>query len=71
MFINSGSAFKFLPVLGKYVADCFENRAPRELRQKWRLKTPTNGTGSAVMAGDGSRGGPPLRKLSVQEQSKL
>lgn len=70
MFINSGSAFKFLPVLGKYVADCFENRASSELRQKWRLKTP-NGSGAAVMAGDGSRGGPPLRKLSVQEQSKL
>ncbi|OJJ00707.1 hypothetical protein ASPVEDRAFT_51832 [Aspergillus versicolor CBS 583.65] len=66
---GAGHAFKFLPVLGKYVADCFENRASSELRQKWRLRMP-NGSG-AVMAGDGSRGGPPLRKLSVQEQSKL
>lgn len=68
---NHGSAFKFLPVLGKYVADCFEDRAPGELRQKWKLKTPTDGSGAVNMAGDGSRGGPPLRKLSVQEQSKL
>ncbi|KAL6237967.1 hypothetical protein BDW75DRAFT_52536 [Aspergillus navahoensis] len=70
---GAGHAFKFLPVLGKYIADCFENRAPSELRQKWRLKAPEkeSSPGSVVMSGDGSRGGPPLRKLSVLEQSKL
>ncbi|RDW86103.1 NAD(P)/FAD-dependent oxidoreductase [Aspergillus mulundensis] len=70
---GAGHAFKFLPVLGKYVADCFEDRASNELRQKWRLKAPEKESvgGSVVMSGDGSRGGPPLRKLSVLEQSKL
>ncbi|KAL2830435.1 FAD dependent oxidoreductase [Aspergillus pseudoustus] len=74
LFVATGGAghgFKFLPVLGKYVADCFENKAPRELREKWRLKAPTDGAGTVNMSGDGSRGGPPLRKLSVLEQSKL
>ncbi|KAL4767062.1 FAD dependent oxidoreductase [Aspergillus nidulans var. acristatus] len=70
---GSGHAFKFLPVLGKYVADCFEGCASSELRQKWRLKAPEKdfAQGPVVMSGDGSRGGPPLRKLSVLEQSKL
>ncbi|KAJ5531668.1 hypothetical protein N7527_005061 [Penicillium freii] len=68
---GAGHAFKFLPILGKYVADCFENRASSELRQKWKLKPLTKESGPVVMAGDGSRGGPPLRKLSVFEQSKL
>ncbi|KAF7515178.1 hypothetical protein PCG10_003566 [Penicillium crustosum] len=68
---GAGHAFKFLPILGKYVADCFENRASREIRQKWKLKPPTKESGPVVMAGDGSRGGPPLRMLSVLEQSKL
>ncbi|KAL4971950.1 FAD dependent oxidoreductase [Aspergillus desertorum] len=70
---GAGHAFKFLPVMGKYVADCFENRASSELRQKWKLKAPKreSASSSVVMSGDGSRGGPPLRKLSVLEQSKL
>jgi sarcosine oxidase/L-pipecolate oxidase len=53
------------------VADCFENKASQELREKWRLKPATPGAGTVNMSGDGSRGGPPLRKLTVLEQSKL
>ncbi|KAL4884966.1 FAD dependent oxidoreductase [Aspergillus karnatakaensis] len=68
---GAGHAFKFLPVLGKYVADCFEEKAPSELRQKWRLRVREKGAKDINMSGDGSRGGPPLRKLSVLEQSKL
>ncbi|KAL5342059.1 FAD dependent oxidoreductase [Aspergillus crustosus] len=68
---GAGHAFKFLPVLGKYVADCFEDKAPKELRQKWRLRVPEKGAKAVTMSGDGSRGGPPLRKLSVLEQAKL
>ncbi|KAL4866620.1 hypothetical protein BDV12DRAFT_210353 [Aspergillus spectabilis] len=68
---GAGHAFKFLPVLGKYVANCFEDKAEKELRQKWRLRVPEKETRAVVMSGDGSRGGPPLRKLSVQEQAKL
>ncbi|KAL3490025.1 FAD dependent oxidoreductase [Aspergillus germanicus] len=74
LFVATGGAghgFKFLPVLGKYVADCFENKASQELREKWRLKPATPGAGTVKMSGDGSRGGPPLRKLTVLEQSKL
>ncbi|KAL4786410.1 FAD dependent oxidoreductase [Aspergillus varians] len=68
---GAGHAFKFLPVLGKYVADCFEGTAPTQLREKWQLKAPSKDAGPVVMSGDGSRGGPPLRKLSVLEQAKL
>ncbi|KAJ9425735.1 FAD dependent oxidoreductase [Fusarium oxysporum] len=66
---GAGHAFKFLPVLGRYVVDCFENKAPKELRHKWRLRAPTGQ--DMVKQGDGSRGGPPLRKLTRAEQAKL
>ncbi|KAI9927104.1 hypothetical protein ASPWEDRAFT_143793 [Aspergillus wentii DTO 134E9] len=67
---GAGHAFKFLPVLGKYIADCFEGKASEALRKKWRLRLPHESKGS-IMAGDGSRGGPPQRKLTVLEQAKL
>lgn len=65
------SGFKFLPVLGKYIADCFENKAPEELRQKWRLNLPHGGSSEYAMKGDGSRAGPPLRKLTPSEKARL
>lgn len=65
------SGFKFLPILGKYIADCFENKASKELREKWRLPPSPGGSKAYDMAGDGSRAGPPLRKLSDFEKSKL
>ncbi|KAH8435218.1 NAD(P)/FAD-dependent oxidoreductase [Aspergillus melleus] len=69
---GAGHAFKFLPVLGRYVADCVEEKADASLREKWRLAMPEGKvTGEISMAGDGSRGGPPLRKLTVLEQAKL
>ncbi|KAM0323763.1 hypothetical protein ACHAQA_008700 [Verticillium albo-atrum] len=67
---GAGHAFKFLPVLGKYVADCFEDKAPKETRHQWRLRKP-DGHGAAMKPGDGSRGGPPLRNLTGLEQAKL
>ncbi|KAE8163820.1 FAD dependent oxidoreductase [Aspergillus tamarii] len=66
---GAGHGFKFLPVLGRYIADRYENRAPEVLRQKWRFRLP-DGSGD-LKIGDGSRGGPPLRILTVEEQSKL
>ncbi|KAM0199053.1 hypothetical protein ACHAPI_003498 [Fusarium lateritium] len=66
---GAGHAFKFLPVLGRYVADCFEDTAPKEIRHKWRLRAPTGE--DMIKKGDGSRGGPPLRKLTRMEQAKL
>ncbi|KAF5005370.1 hypothetical protein FDECE_8182 [Fusarium decemcellulare] len=67
---GAGHAFKFLPVLGRYITDCFENKAPEEIRQQWRLKLP-DGKPESPMAGDGSRGGPPHRVMSRSEQAKL
>lgn len=67
--LTEDSAFKFLPVLGRYIADCYENKATEELRHKWRLRAPTGQ--DMVKQGDGSRGGPPLRKLTRLEQAKL
>ncbi|KAF9883292.1 hypothetical protein FE257_003783 [Aspergillus nanangensis] len=66
---GAGHAFKFLPVLGRYTADCFENCAPDNIRRKWRLRVPVGD--EKVKIGDGSRAGPPLRTLTAAEQSKL
>ncbi|ATY59130.1 fructosyl amino acid oxidase [Cordyceps militaris] len=35
---GSGHGFKFLPVLGRYIVDCLENKAPESLRYKWRMR---------------------------------
>ncbi|KAJ9144153.1 FAD dependent oxidoreductase [Pleurostoma richardsiae] len=67
---GAGHAFKFLPVLGKYIADCFENKASVDIRKKWRLRI-ADGSEEAPKMGDGSRGGPPLRTLTRSEQAKL
>ena len=64
------SSFKFLPVLGSYIADVYENKASPELRHKWRFRMP-DGSKEGPKAGDGSRGGPPLRSLRPEEQAKL
>ncbi|KAH7136808.1 FAD dependent oxidoreductase [Dactylonectria estremocensis] len=67
---GAGHAFKFLPVLGRYIADCFENKASSDIRRKWRLRLPT-GKDEMSKIGDGSRQGPPLRTLAGHEQAKL
>ncbi|KAK1979567.1 FAD dependent oxidoreductase [Colletotrichum cereale] len=68
---GAGHAFKFLPVIGSHVADCFERKAPTALREKWRLRRAVDGETTLMMAGDGSRAGPALRTLSPEEQAKL
>ena len=68
---DTRSGFKFLPILGKYVADCFENKASEELRQKWRLAPSQGNSAGYAMKGDGSRAGPPLRQLTRVEKAKL
>ena len=67
---GSNSAFKFLPVLGQYTADCFENKASPDIRKQWRLRK-AEGADKDDKKGDGSRGGPPLKVLSVDEQARL
>ncbi|KAL1964461.1 hypothetical protein VTN77DRAFT_6887 [Rasamsonia byssochlamydoides] len=73
LFIATGGAghgFKFLPILGRYIADCFEEKAPAHIRQKWRLENGQNAKGPMV-CNDGSRRGPERRLLTVEEQAKL
>lgn len=66
VFSHQNSGFKFLPILGGYIADCFEGVAPQDLRQRWAWR-PSQTRGK----GDGSRGGPAGRKLTRAEQSRL
>lgn len=61
------SAFKFLPVLGQYVADSFEGVASAEQKEKWKWAE----SAAPIMPGDGSRGGPPRRVLTKEEQLQL
>ncbi|KAH8663445.1 FAD dependent oxidoreductase [Tricladium varicosporioides] len=65
---GSGHAFKFLPVLGRYIVDVFEGVASQEMTDKWSYANAMNGSPSE---GDGSRGGPKRRSLSVAERANL
>ena len=64
---GSGHAFKFLPVLGKYIADGFEKKASAVQQEKWRWQPSQE----AISKGDGSRGGPPRRALRPDEMARL
>ncbi|THY83983.1 fructosyl amino acid oxidase [Aureobasidium pullulans] len=64
---GSGHAFKFLPILGRYVADNFEGTASEEQRKKWAWSE----SAEPIMPGDGSRGGPERRVLTKEEQACL
>ncbi|KAB8276567.1 hypothetical protein BDV30DRAFT_235639 [Aspergillus minisclerotigenes] len=64
------NAFKFTPVLGRYIADYFEHKASDELRKKWRLSAPDWKEGMPKQ-GDGSRRGQLWRLLHAHEQAKL
>ncbi|CAG8418529.1 unnamed protein product [Penicillium salamii] len=64
---DSGHAFKFLPVLGHYIADMFEGKATEAQRNRWQWKQSS----TAISRGDGRRGGPPRRALNREEQAKL
>ncbi|OJK01864.1 hypothetical protein ASPACDRAFT_1865519 [Aspergillus aculeatus ATCC 16872] len=64
---GSGHAFKFLPVLGRYVADSLELTASAEQRQKWAWPVAPQ----PIASGDGSRGGPPRRRLTPEERARL
>lgn len=59
-----------MPVLGEYITDCFEEKAPPDLKHKWRLRE-SDGKQEELKLGDGSRAGPALRRLTPTEQAKL
>ncbi|CAG8927367.1 unnamed protein product [Penicillium salamii] len=68
---GSGHAFKFLPIIGRYIADCVENKAEEVIREKWAVKGPIHQDAKDAWKGDSHRGGPPRRVLTRLEQSKL
>ncbi|KAF2156376.1 FAD dependent oxidoreductase [Myriangium duriaei CBS 260.36] len=67
---GSGHGFKFLPVLGRYIADCFEGIASPEVRERWKLNAPIGKEGK-IAVHDGSRRGPPRRVIHEDERSRL
>lgn len=64
---GSGHAFKFLPIIGKYVADGFERKASTTQQQKWKWQPSEE----PISKGDGSRGGPPRRALRPAEMARM
>lgn len=64
------SAFKFLPVLGEYLALGIKKKLPVHLANKWRFRKDYEHQPDAFL-GDGSRGGPERRELNDQERAKL
>ncbi|KAE8324725.1 FAD dependent oxidoreductase [Aspergillus sergii] len=64
---DSGHAFKFLPVIGRYVADSFEGKASEIQKSRWKFRRSS----TPISRGDGSRGGPPRRALNGEELAKL
>lgn len=67
--IFSTSAFKFLPNIGRYIVGCFEKKLPQDLLDKWKFPTEyKNRLQGDIFRGDGSRGGPERRELTLPEQ---
>ncbi|KAL3439776.1 fructosyl amino acid oxidase [Aspergillus insuetus] len=64
---DSGHAFKFLPILGRYIVDNLEGKADPDQKAKWAWKQSS----IPITRGDGSRGGPPRRLLKKDEQARL
>lgn len=64
----SFSAYKFLPVLGRYLADSFELKAGEEMKTRWQIK---HSSLASMVCNDGSRRGPPRRQLSKEERARL
>lgn len=63
------SAFKFLPVIGKYIVGSFERKLPQNLLNKWKFPTQFRERFQGeVFGGDGSRGGPERRELTSKER---
>ncbi|KAF7517990.1 hypothetical protein G7054_g13613 [Neopestalotiopsis clavispora] len=66
----SGHAFKFMPVLPKYMGQAIQKTLPDRLSAKWRFRKEFQGKTDAFL-GDGSRGGPLRRELTRHESAKL
>ena len=64
------SAFKFLPVLGEYMAKAVQGKLPANLAKKWRFRTEYQNDPNTFV-GDGSRGGPLRREFTQSEKASL
>ncbi|KAF5520441.1 L-pipecolate oxidase [Colletotrichum aenigma] len=67
---GSGHAFKFFPVLGEYMSLGLKRTLPANLSSKWRFRMEYKDRPDAF-EGDGSRGGPARRELSLEERARL
>lgn len=66
------SAFKFLPVIGKYIVGSLQRNLSQDLLGKWHFPTQFRGEfRDNAFAGDGSRGGPERRELTPGEHSSF
>jgi sarcosine oxidase/L-pipecolate oxidase len=68
IIIFVSSAFKFLPVIGKYIVGSWQRKLADVLLEKWKFPTQfREHFQSEVFTGDGSRGGPERRELTAEE----
>jgi sarcosine oxidase/L-pipecolate oxidase len=64
------SAFKFLPIIGKYIVGSLQRKLPNNLLDKWKFPAQfRDGFQSDAFTGDGSRGGPERREMTANERS--
>lgn len=67
--VHDHSAFKFLPVIGKYAVESFERKLSHRLLEKWKFPTAYRERFEwGAFKGDGSRGGPDRREMTAQER---
>jgi sarcosine oxidase/L-pipecolate oxidase len=68
IIIFVSSAFKFLPVIGKYIVGSWQRKLADVLLEKWKFPTQfREHFQGEVFTGDGSRGGPERRELTAEE----
>ncbi|KAH3960017.1 hypothetical protein HBH52_239020 [Parastagonospora nodorum] len=67
---GGGNAFKFLPILGKYVVQGLTGSLPLHLAEKWIFRTEYKDVDDSFR-GDGSRGGSERRDFTAQEKARL
>lgn len=69
--ISLRSAYKFLPVIGKYIVGSLQRSLPRDLLEKWKFPTQFRAAAKdELFKGDGSRGGPERRELTDEEKHR-
>lgn len=67
---STNSAFKFLPVIGKYIVGSLQRKLSNKLLSKWSFPTKYRERfQNEIFLGDGSRGGPERRELTMSERS--